>query len=384
MPSIVPEDLNAAGTHALVIGISSYLHLADGDDPTPVGESFNIEQLSSAARSASEFAGWLVREYRHPNKPLKSLRVLLSPSPGEMLDSDVRNLLPDAYAATRAAVERELAGFRNACNAHRENVAMVYIAGHGVQLTKHGSVVLLHDFGAAAHLNQLQGAIDMAGVHAGMNHPNTAQTQFWFVDACRQKPSVARRFETMTGALALDEPTGVAEVSPLFLAATTGRAAYGKPGGVSLFNEALMWALRDGGAAEGPNKDQDNWHVSVTRLIKVLPKKVKELANQYQEEQPVDVAGRVQDAVVHSYDQPPKVDLHIGLSPAAARDVSRGTLARDAQEVIVADFTGWPLARPVDAGLYLLRVDADMPFRGAQAMLDVEPPSFAKELELSQ
>ena len=37
MASIIGEDLTKLGTHALVIGVSAYRHLADGPNPTADG-----------------------------------------------------------------------------------------------------------------------------------------------------------------------------------------------------------------------------------------------------------------------------------------------------------------------------------------------------------
>lgn len=382
MPSLIPEDLTVPGTHAFVAGISAYRHFEDGLDPTPTGEEFGMEQLSAAARSASEFAAWMMKDYQCKRAPLKSLRVLLSPSDGEVIHPDVAALLDGDFSATLGNVKTALVEFRNACDRHSDNVLIVYVAGHGVQLTKHGAIVLLNDFGAATHVNKLEGAIDMAGVHAGMNHPGTARTQFWFVDACRQKPAIARRFETLEGALTLDVRNGVTEVSPLFLAATTGKEAFARIGGVTLFNEALMWALK-GGVAAGPEQGvSDSWHIPVTKLIKALPDRVKALALAEGAEQSVDIAGKILEAVFHECVATPKVDLRINLLPDEAKAVSRGTLKLNASDPVVQDFVDWPMQQPVDAGLYLLDVQADTPFSSRSKILNCSPPGMTEEVDV--
>lgn len=48
MPSLIPEDLASPGAHALVIGVSRYLHFADGSDLTGNGGDIDMEQLSAA------------------------------------------------------------------------------------------------------------------------------------------------------------------------------------------------------------------------------------------------------------------------------------------------------------------------------------------------
>lgn len=374
MPSIIPEDLNSPGTHALVIGVSEYLHFENGIAPTQTGRDFLMEQLSACARSASEFAAWLLKSYRCERAPLKSLRVLLSPAVGEEIHPDIVVHLNGDFSATLKNVREELAGFRNACDTHTDNVAIVYAAGHGVQLTKHGSIVLLNDFGANHHMNKLEGAIDMAGVHAGMNHPGTAKTQFWFVDACRQKPAIARRFESLTGALKLDELNGETLASPLFLAAGTGKEAFARVNGITLFCEALMWAL-NGGVAAGPEEDEINkWHIPVTQLIKRLPDRVKALAEKENVVQSVDIAGKIHEAVFHVYKDTPSVDLLVDLLPNAAQPLCFGTLKQNAKHIIIQNFNDWPMQHKVEAGLYLLSIQAGVPYLGRDEILSLVPP----------
>jgi hypothetical protein len=102
MPLLLNRDFDGPGTHALVIGVSSYPHVTGGTDPTPLGESFQLQQLSTAARSASEFAGWLLNEYHNERAPLKSLRVLLSPSATETLNPAVQALFPEVNGCSQA------------------------------------------------------------------------------------------------------------------------------------------------------------------------------------------------------------------------------------------------------------------------------------------
>ncbi|MFG0317868.1 MAG: caspase family protein [Planctomycetota bacterium JB042] len=385
MPRIEVSAGDGPGTHAFVVGVSRYRHVEGGEAPTDLGESFGLEPLTAAARSASEFARWLLDRYHREETPLRTLHVALSPSDGEELDDAVLARLPAdraAAAATRATVENDLKGFVRECASDPENVGIVYVAGHGVQLTKHGAVVLLEDFAAPEHLNELDGAIDMAGCHAGMNHPATAGTQFWFVDACRQRPAVAQRFETMVGALSLSERRGAVSVtSPLLLAASTREAAFARTGETTLFGQALLWAL-DGGAAAGPNDVDDGWHVSVMNLLSRIDRKVEALAGRFGEEQHVDPTGRVKDAVVHRFREVPAVDLSVRLAPEAARAVADARLFRDARDPVDATGTEWPRRWRVDAGLYVLDIEAPPPFHSWTAILQLEPPEQVCDVEV--
>ena len=380
MPSLISEKLSAPGTHVLIIGVSEYLHFEDGREPTANGQLMGMEQLGSAARSGSEFAAWVLNEYTCKRAPLSSLRVLLSPSPGERIDPAAPSLgaiLP----ATRANVEKELKGFKDACDTHTNNVAIVYVAGHGIQLTRPGSIVLLHDIGSTSHLNILDGAIDMETIHDAMDHPNTAQTQFWFVDSCREPPTIARRFSSMAGALSLSVPNGRARASLIFYGAITGKQAYERINGPTLFSEALEWCL-EGGGAVGPDDSTNNWHISVASLFKALPKRVKELADDEGAEQLVDPKPGMNDAVLHELAQPPKVNLTLNVVPPAAAANARGTLKRSRTQVVLPNIASWPLQHQVRAGLYILDLQSAPPFKSDEVPLDVRPPSQTDEVEL--
>lgn len=381
MPSLIAETLTEPGTHALVIGVSAYRHFEDGSDPTHAGELLGMGQLSSAARSASEFAAWMLREYAHPDRPLSSLRVLLSPSDGEVLHPDIAALGP--RPATLANVTEELLEFRAACDASTDNVAVVFVAGHGVQLTNTGAIVLLHDCGGPGLPGLLSGAIDMAGVHAAFDHPGTAQTQFWFVDACRQKPAVARRFETMAGALVLDQPAGAARATPMFLSASTGEQAFARVGGVSLFTEALLEGLR-GGIAQTPDPGiSEQWHVSVLELVRRLRGRVEALAVDEGVEQSVDPAGRLNEALLHEYAVPPDVDVTVSLRPEAATHGSVGSLRHGKLGFVLQDATAWPLQGRFVAGFYELAIEPAAGFQRYSDFISVRPPSAHEDVELT-
>ncbi len=376
MPLVWEDSSGGPGTHALIIGVSYYRHILDGSDLTQDGDDSGLEQLTGAARSAAMFARWLSSPgFRMPERPLKSLRVLLSPAKDEVIPQQIADLLPPEHAATVAAVKKDLLDFRAACDADVDNVAVVYVAGHGVQLTKNGAILLLEDYAGPYQLTKLEAAVDMAGVHAGFNHAGTSARQLWFVDTCRQKPAVADFFESLEGALTLDSPDNDThcESSPMFLASSTGASAYGRENGVSLFNEGLLWAL-EGGASTGPDQSlHDGWHVSVTGLIHHLPSRVAELADEEELTQIPDPAGRIQEALVTTFEQPPQVPVELTLKPS--RPTTSATISRG-NEVFIKDREIWPIIETMAAGLYVVQL-ASPPWVD---VLKVEPPECDEEV----
>jgi uncharacterized caspase-like protein len=366
------------GTHALVIGVSDYPFL-DGPDATEEGADFGLSSLTSAARSASEVANWLLTEYRNPAAPLASLRVLLSPAGNESIHPAVAAALPGPVPATRAAVEADLRSLRDACRQSGDNVCFVYIAGHGIQLTKRGAVVLLHDFADPGHLNKLHGAIDVVGCHDGMEESEIAQSQVWFADACRQRPDVALRFERMEGALTLDERLGRVRASPLYLASSTRESAFGEVGGTSIFSQALLWALRGGGAV-GPDEHCPEWHVSTARLGTILFNRVKEVAAAAGESQLVDVMGPQLEVAVQRFAAPPDVDIVVNLRPEGAAPGPAARLLFNAAPPGVDLPPGWPVRFRGPAGLYLLKLLVE-PER--MRILRADPPRCTEEVEVA-
>ncbi|MFO1495634.1 MAG: caspase family protein [Lysobacterales bacterium] len=375
MATVIADDISAPGTHALVIGVSAYRHLTGGAQPTQAGIDTGMEQLRSAARSASDVAQWLqTRPYRSPLPPLRSLRVLLSPGADEQIAEAYRGL--DQLAATRAQVEAALAGFWRACCSHRDNHAVVYVAGHGIQLSKTGALLLLEDFASPDRLQLLSGALDLAGIHRAFNSDGAPRHQFWFVDACRQIPAVARQFENLlSGALSLDiKNAGSAESSMLLLSAITGTSAYGLPGGRSLFAEALLQTLHDGAAAEGPDGQAlEHWHVPVTRLLATLPRRVSEAARLLEREQSVEAAGMPLPAVFHVYPETPRAEFTVSLQPDAAAASSQ-LIVRDEALEPVPTSAEWPSTAVVDAGLYQVEVQTAAPYRPYKKLVNVKPP----------
>ncbi|CAN5496712.1 hypothetical protein BH10ACT7_BH10ACT7_24690 [soil metagenome] len=371
----------APSTHALVIGVSDY-PFADGPRASEFGESMGISNLSSAARAASDVADWLLSEYANPDAPLGSLRVLLAPARGEKLNKSISaRVAGRRIAATRAAVQADLKAFREACRANEDNVGIVYVAGHGIQLNKRGAVVLLTDFGDPRHLNELDGAIDVVGCHNAMDEAGTARTQIWFSDACRQLPDVARRFETLTGALTLSEGNGRADASPMFLAASTRESAFAEKGKSTLFARCLLDALR-ATALVGPDDGCPVWHVGSSQLGRVLPAAVRSAAAAHGEDQTVDIMGSANEVILQRFDRVPHVEIVVELDPGDVTPAPDVTLQFGGNGKNLAKGKGWPLKYRGPAGLYLLDIDARPPLRAENKILDVMPPAHHTTVEV--
>lgn len=247
---------DARGTHALVIGVSSYPVLRNPSE-------WNLKELQSAAISAVVFAEWLNLVFRTASSsPLRSLRVLLSPSP---LETDVLGeRLGEAPPATSANVNEAVKAWQADCAAIPGNTAVLFTCGHGVFADEVGHNLLLEDLEREL---SLRSSLDLASVKTGLGYLGV-EASYVFVDAC-QVPLTedvmfgggivmhARRAgkrERRVGAYA-------------FESAVRGTLAYGIKGETSLFTRRLLDVLN----ADGVERDvEGRWTVSAYSLAKKL------------------------------------------------------------------------------------------------------------------
>lgn len=349
----------------------SHYPYADGPDATAAGELFAIENLPSIARAASDVAAWLLQEYRNPDAPLASLRVLLSPVPGEEINPSIRALMdPAAPGATRAAVEQDLYAFEVDCRTDVDNVVVVYIAGHGIRTTTRGSIVLLEDVGNPAHRKPQEGSIDVAGCHRAFQRAGSPNRQLWIADACRTHNDAIDKLEMPDGFLCPNiEKDAWIDGSRLILAASTGQSAYADERG-TIFSAEMLTGLR-GGALSGPDaRICDEWHVSVFDLFAEVYKRVIIRARVEGYEQSVDQVGGFQDVVIQRFPKPPDVDVEFNLTPGVPRPVPKGYLNRRGARV--GSFSSWPVKKTIPAGLYTMTVRTRPPVP-CECMIDYTP-----------
>jgi hypothetical protein len=371
-----------AVTHAFVLGVSHY-PFVDGPQQTPLGEQLGLANLSSAARSASEVAAWLLGEYRCPEAPLKDVRLVLSPVEGEQLHPDiVTRTSGQTTSATRENVKDEFTAFKQACAENTANRAFVFLTGHGIQLSSRGAIVLLEDFATADEEDVLFGALDVMGAHASMRVTGQADQQVWFSDACRQRPEIVKRFESLTGAWAPgNNPGGDVAATPILLSSSTRENAFADPAGLTLFTEALLWALRGAGAV-GADETCPAWHVSTNRLTAVLPPRVQAMARAGGVDQSIDPNGKPVDIAVQQFVDPPQVDIEVALNPADLDPVPVPQLSFGGTQPVPLQ-PGWPVKVRGAAGFYELTADVGGATpRQAKKLFLAQPPLCKDEVRL--
>ncbi len=346
-------------THALVIGVSRYDNVPDPPDfANP--ELLGIKQAQTPAASAYRFARWLRDDYSPPSGALANLWLLLSASDLEREDTDLAETEAAVPNPTRDNVQAALLQWKNSCLEDPDDVAMIYISGHGVQKSSEGSVVLLQDFHDEGQLNVLERAIDMGGVRAGMSRSDAAQTQFYFVDACRVHPDLFDDYWDLKPGLSIDEPVaGYARISKVFFGAASGTTALGLPGEGTLFSMALQACLQRMAAEplEGAK-----WGVTSESLAAALDREVSRLAAEYEAEQTTAPGGSGVDTPIHVFAEPPAVDLRITIEPRKAAPLAKADV-----------FDG-------DIGEFLLK---DRPFM-PEVIAQIPPGQYSMAVHLEQ
>lgn len=385
MTAVIDDSSGSPGTHALIIGVSAYDYLLGNSKGrfSKQGSASGFGQLTAAARSAARFATWLMNDYRRKGFPLRSLRVLLSPATEDEVSENLKDMLEKDSIPTRDNVATAFREFKKAAARNPNNIAIVYVAGHGVQFTNTGAVLLLSDFAHPDHEEErYRGAVDMRAMHESMTYTNGARSQFWFVDICRQRAPDAQDFEELAGVLKFNKDIyGAAACSPLFLSASTGEQAFAKPGELTLFCEALMLALVEGHAASSDGERSSPWLVSTSGLQMYLRKTVDLLADNGDEKQLIECTGIFNDEVFHECENTPKVDLTIQIKDGMIGGHYSAKLSH-LDRVLYDDHTTWPLCARIPAGLYKIEVITLTTKEKDSDNLKLAPPSRVKELPL--
>ncbi|MGW4564008.1 caspase family protein [Streptomyces sp. NPDC004561] len=279
--------------HALIIGVGSYRHLT--------------AQLTSPPVSALAFADWVMHTMRHPQAPLGSVDVLLSPGRGtppggEPMSFDV----PDLDAMYDA-----VAAWRQRCDAHPGNVALFYFCGHGLNVGGHA--LLLEDYGKSPSA-RLRGAFLLEEFVAAMASCE-AGSQYFFIDACQTPaPSLVARGARASSLLDPGRAPRKNLDGGVLVASRRGGAAGGAQGQVSVWTRSLLDGLN--GLAAEPRDGQ--WHVEVNRLNQLLPQLCARRSVAAPGPPQVPGGGPGMSGVLHLMQEPPRVPMEVRCDPAEA------------------------------------------------------------------
>jgi Caspase domain len=344
---------NAPRLHALVIAVADYPHLNGGSGP-PALEPLGLSQVSTPRYTGLAITDWLLTRYQNARCPLGSVEVLLSP--GEPVPSP--NGPAPAASATMANIEAAFTRWKARCSADPDNIAWLYFCGHGV--SKGAQYLLPEDYGDPA-VFQWKNNIDFDGLRVGMRSC-AAQTQLFFVDACRETPLTLLTQLNVTG----NPLTGAGfadtvKCSAAYYATISGRQAYGPDDDITYFGQALLSCLNGVAAIKkGPI-----WVVDTYSLGNALGQTMAQLARHHR--QPLSCNPNPSGMGHISEVAGPRVIAAVSCTSEDANNVADIKLTRGATALHSPPGQPKPLIAEVDAGDWTIQVT----FQGNQF---VSPP----------
>ena len=343
-PAEADVVLDQPRLHAFVVAVGDYPHLMGGAGPL-AADPFGLSQVATPRFTGPSVAEWLLTSLNNNARPLGSLEVLLSP-PGPV-STPAGPVV--AELASMANIQQSFGAWLKRCSARSDNAALLYFCGHG--MAKVSQYLLAEDFGDPNDPDIWKKCIDFDGLRVGMRKCK-AQTQLFFVDACRETP-----FGVLTQINPHGEPLVSATFndpavpcSAAYYATTEGRQAYGPDNGPTYFSQALLCCLN--GVAT--LKKQGKWVVDTYSLANALGQTMAQYARRFK--LPLscnpDPGGM---AVIHEA-LAPRVIVAIECSSAQANDVADIRVAMGTDVLHSPPGAAKPIIEDVAAGSWTVAV----------------------------
>jgi hypothetical protein len=363
------------GTHVMIVGVGSYTHVPDGEDPRLVS-GMGLTQLTSPPISAKALATWFLTRHRSDLAPLASVELLLSPSqsfdPPEGATVPIEPATVPIEPATMANIAQAFNGWYERCDSHTGNHAIFYFCGHGIE--KGNLALLAEDFGANPNM-LFANAFDFNLSHRAM-YQNRAKLQFFIADACR---SVPREVLDLLGfnPPALKDPVAqgqAPEDAPRLFATGPDDLAWGRSNQPTLFAEAFLRVLEGIGSRRAAGDRR--WQVTTGRIgeatATVLAQmSLEEGTPRQQCRMSGDWTGRT---AVHDLSEPPMVPVVVGCDPSSAADCATFELTKGSRSYRRDPEPGeWKIEVPAD--VYDLRASFSLSqYRPCSDEVWAEPP----------
>lgn len=278
--------------HALIIGVSRYDHLEDGEAPAPA--TYGLKQLSVSALTAYRFFRWLHDGYALDGWPVGRVRLLMSPlrkgvgkaTADELQGCDAvtcAHALEATFDNCKRAIESWYADME-ALKAPAIGRSLFLFSGHGMERRQNDQLLLPSNYLRPPN-RPMSEAISTPNLTDALSYLPQVSCHVLLLDGCRNDIDKLRG---ATGAKILNDEQN-APINPKFeraaLSATaSGLRAYSpKSGGLSLFGQALLDGLRndpDPSLDEVPIELIHKGHVSsveVNKLASYMKRRVDAL-----------------------------------------------------------------------------------------------------------
>lgn len=322
------NDAAGPGTHVFIIGVGDYPHLKDGSK-VAAADHRGMGQITSPPVSALELLKWVDTTLNNPDAPLRSIEVLIS-QVGQAEYTDTNGLHSQIDRPTWDNYEDAVAVWHQRANSHPENVAIFYFCGHGLGdgVNTH---LLMEDAGRSAQL--LRHALRIGDLRLAMRGC-AALKQIYLVDACRTVDLATVLDPSQIGLSGLPNINLLKPFkgeSPVLFAAQVGEQAFGAPGQVSVFTQALLHGLNRSGVYQ-PNGR--HWAVSPQQLQRAIAALIDDFSGA--SHCPADGISGI-GFQLHVLTQAPEVIVHVSLTNNAANDSAQLSCTTPSNRIVRPD-----------------------------------------------
>lgn len=315
------------GLHALLIGISAYVNLPSFDEPSG-DPRYSMRGLASPALSAWQLARRLQEldpseaqanpALRRLHRPLKTVRLLVSPTTKELGKARGLKSVAKRKPATRELIQHALHRWRDDAAQDREGMTLLYFGGHGLHQGTYDAIMLAADF-CERYWTDFDRAMRFDSIRDGMApsrlYPNIAKTQFYFLDCCRNQHPTMTELRQIEVRGVFQERLGRDDYRslPTFFGTVDGGYAGGSAGKPSVLCRALLYGIEHGVDQYQPaNGIQRGGYPVRFRTL-------KDACDTYcrREQLPLitESGPSGEDAILCWLDHPPEIDVAIELRP---------------------------------------------------------------------
>lgn len=343
--TLVHLDDGVAGpaTHALVIGIGEYPYLLGGGAEPKAIRHENMRQLTSPPISARAVTDWLLGPFHNPDRPLKSVELVLGssdlayspPTPPGAGAAEPKQV---AWASLDAIIAAAVA-WKQRGDEHPDNLMLFYFCGHGISKGSEFALVA-GDYGRDRG-RPLTGLISFPEFLIGMADCKAAH-QCYFVDACRVTSERLVEAGNYGDPLVQKIDASTPHLAQcVYYSTLGGDKAHGLKRRPSLYTDALLKALNGAGASNSSGE----WRVNTSRLFEALGHLMRELVETDFKRVQIPQSGTQVLFDIHYLPGEPELPFLIGVGEHCGKtppgNVERVAFARGGQVV-----SGYPTATP--------------------------------------
>jgi hypothetical protein len=330
-------------TFAVIIGVSRYRHLKDGEEPTDsqgrtwIAEAKDLGQLHVSALTAFRMFCWLAGQYRH-EAPLARCWLLLAPKAQEeplliLPDSSAVRWGEPSLANCNAAIRWWSSTMRSLPRAVASGSrGLFFFSGHGLESTQERQLLLPCDYLAPPEPN-INAAISTSNLRYGLGSLKVNQ-QLFFVDACRNDHKELRGKEMVGTKILVEEDTSTLPpelLTPVLYSTGPGQRSweYRDPSkGISIYGQALLDGLCGKPNIEIKGAGQQ-CRIELSPLEQYVRARVLQLleAAKSKERQFVRLGGQSDTSMTITYVDPP--------APAAAPTAAGPKVVAREHEIVV-------------------------------------------------